>query len=566
MTDGTAWTAPPRCTATTMTRTYAASGVTAAKARGWSPGMVPPDAHAMNDDVKLTPQDLMAFLLRGLPWAVVVAAAVAAAVYVYSSGLTPSYVARSTLVASHTDPAARSFGAVLLTAPPLDAGTYRTAIMSRAVLGPAASILNVAGWDGVTNLAERLSVSTEGSASTTIIRIDGRSSDPRLAAAIADSVAQAVIVWEEARATRSLETIIDALTAQIDGIDVELTANLDANTREGLLRARGDLSIQLSSARALRNAAVGRLELLESALVPLAPVSPRPVQSGGLAAFVAIVLVYGLMLLRQALDVRVRSVEQLASLTGLQVYAEFERPKRRQRRLSREAASYLRSNLMFDLASTHPKLIVVTGPGPRHGKTSVSIALAESFATQGMKTLLMDADLRQPVIGREYGLDPSRAVSLRKAMLSDTYEPAAEVRIGRDSSMRVYPSFVPSPNPAELLGNRLQLLLDRVQDRYDVIVIDSAPLLPVADTLAILPHASALVMVVSMRLANRRAINTAMGLVSRATPPHAGLVVTEVTGRGSAHGRGYGYGYGYGGAAVLSEEGGDRATPPRRLR
>lgn len=516
----------------------------------------------MSDDVKLTPQDLVGFLLRGMPWALLVAALTAAAVFLYTRGLEPTYVARATLVASHTDPAARSFGAVLLTAPPLDAATYRTAIMSRAVLGPAAAILSVSGWSDVTNLAGRVSISTEGTTSTTIIRIDGRSSDPQLAAAIADAVAHAVITWDEARATRALETIIDALTAQIGGIDVELASELDSNTREGLVRTRGDLSIQLSSARALRNAAVGRLERLESAIVPTAPVAPRPIRSAGLAAFVAIVLVFALQLLRRVLDVRVRTVEQLATLTGLQVYAEFERPKGRQRRLARESASYLRSNLMFDLSSTHPKIIVVTGPGPRHGKSSVAIALAESFATQGMKTLLMDADLRQPVIGREYGLEPSRATSLRNALLSDTYEPAAEARFGRDGSMRVYPSFVPSPNPAELLGNRLEPLLDRIRDRYDVIVIDSAPLLPVADTLTILPHASALVMVVNLRLANRRAVTTAMGLANRVAPPHAGLVVTEVPSRDSSHGRAYGYGYGYevGATAVIDDTGG-RSTP-----
>ena len=521
----------------------------------------------MTDGSTLTPLDIVAFLRRGLLWALLAAVAAGAAVYTYSSDLEPTYVARSTLVASHTDPAARSFGAVLLTASPLDAATYRTAIMSRAVIGPAASILSVSGWEGVTNLAGRVGVSTEGTSSTTIIRIDGRSSDPQLAAAIADAVARSVILWDRDRATGALETIIEALTAQVAGIDAELESDLDPNTRDGLLRTRGDLTIQLSSARALRNAAVGRLELLESAIVPVAPVAPRPVQNAIYAALVALALTYALRLLRQVLDVRVRDVEQLAALTGLQVYAEFERPKGRQKRLSRESVSYLRSNLMFDLASTHPKVIVVTGPGPRHGKSSVAIALAESFATQGMKTLLMDADLRQPIIGREYGLDPSRAISLRNALLSDSYVSAAAVRFERDFVLRVYPSYVPSRNPAELLGNRLEPLLDRIKKRYDVIVIDTAPLLPVADTLAILPHASALVMVVSLRLANRRLVQRAIGLANRVAVPTTALVVTDLKGRDRAREGGYGYGqgYGYGGGAVRNRDGRGRSSPSERV-
>ena len=523
----------------------------------------------MNDDTNPTPREIVGFLRRGLLWALLAAAIAGAAVYTYTRGLEPTYVARATLVASHTDPAARSFGAVLLTAPPLDAGTYRTAIMSRAVMGPAASILSVSGWEGITNIGGHVGVSTEGTSATTVIRINGRSSDPQLAAAIADAVARSVILWDRARATGALETIIEALTAQIAGIDAELASDLDANTRDGLLRNRGDLTIQLSSARALRNAAVGRLELLESALVPVAPVAPRPVRSALLAALVAVALTYVVVLLRQVLDVRVRDVEQLVALTGLQLYAEFERPKGRKRRLSRESASYLRSNLMFDLASTHPKVIVVTGPGPRHGKSSVAIALAESFATQGMKTLLMDADLRQPVIGKEYGLEPSRAVSLRNALLSDTYVSAGTVRFERDTELRVYPSYVPSRNPAVILSNRLGPLLDRVKERYDVIVIDSAPLLPVADTLAIIPHASALVMVVSLRLANRRLVKSAVGLANRVAPATMALVVTDLDERSRTHDGGYGYGYGYGevsgDTAVRERDGGGRSSPVKQV-
>jgi polysaccharide biosynthesis transport protein len=109
----------------------------------------------------------------------------------------------------------------------------------------------------------------------------------------------------------------------------------------------------------------------------------------------------------------------------------------------------------------------------------------------------------------------------------------------------VYPSFASVANPAELLGNRLGPLLARVKGRYDVIVLDSAPLLPVADTLAIAPQASAVVFVVSMRDANRRHIKKALALLQRAAVPVVGIAATFVTPRNSGSGRGEGYGYGY---------------------
>ena len=519
----------------------------------------------MSETIDLTPQGVVAFLRRGLVWALLAAAIAGAAMYAFTREIDPTYLARATLMASHREPSAQSFGTALLTEPPLDAGSYRTVITSQAVLAPAAGILDAIGWEDVGNLADVVAVGTEVTGATTIIRIEARVGNPRLAAVIADVVAQAAMVWDESRATRTLETTIDALTAQIDGIDTELATPLDANTREGLLQTRSDLSIQLSSARALRNAAVGRLELLESALVPVAPIAPRPLQSAITAALVAVVIVYALQLLRQVLDLRARTIDQLAALTGLPVYAAFERPKGGQHRLSREAVSYLRTNLMFDLANTHPKMILVTGHAPRQGKSSVAITLAESLAAQGYKTLLMDADLRRPVSGKVFGLEPNRTVSLDTALVSDQYEPATEVRFGDGAVLYLYPSFVPSPNPTELLSNRLRPLLDRIQHRYDVIVLDSAPLLPVADTLAMLPHVTALVMVVNLRRANRRSVMNALNRVRRVAPPVVGLVGTDVTERSGAQRHGYGYGYGYGYGDVVHGNDTPSTAPSNRL-
>jgi polysaccharide biosynthesis transport protein len=498
----------------------------------------------MDETIELTLRDLLDFVRRGLLWALVFAVVGATLGFALSRRVEPTYLSRATLVATHLDPSARTFGTVLLTAPPLDAGTYRTAILSRAVLGPAIESLVEAN---VTQggLGGQLSVTTEGTTATTIIRVEVRSPDAARSAAIANAVAAAAIKWDEGRATRTLETIIEALHAQIAGIDAELSTPLDANTREGLLRSRGDLSIQLSSARALRNAAVGRLEPLEAAIIPTFAVAPNPMRTAIVAGLLAAILVYAVRFARQILDMRVRNVDELGSATGLPILTEFPTNRDRDRRLSREAASYLRTNLLFDLANVQPKVILVTGYGPEQGKSSVAITLAESFAMQGYKTLLMDADLRRPVTGAEYQLEPEKVASLWDALGSDVRKKVAEVRIARGAVIDVYPSFASVANPAELLGNRLGPLLARVKGRYDVIVLDSAPLLPVADTLAIAPHASAVVFVVSMRDANRRHIKKALALLQRAAVPVVGIAATFVTPRNSGSGRGEGYGYGY---------------------
>jgi capsular polysaccharide biosynthesis protein len=169
----------------------------------------------VNEPVELNLRDLLDFIRRGLVWAVVVAGIAAAGAYYWSSGIPPTYSTRATLVATHQDPGARSFGTILLTAPALDAAAYRTAISSRAVLEPAANLLVFAeGGQTVPagRLAGAVSVSTEGTSSTTIIRITARAGDPALAAAMANSVAQAAVQWDEGRATRSLDDPVAAGT------------------------------------------------------------------------------------------------------------------------------------------------------------------------------------------------------------------------------------------------------------------------------------------------------------------------------------------------------------------
>lgn len=496
----------------------------------------------MDEPIELSLRDLFDFVRRGLVWAFLAAVVGGVGAYLLTSRIEPTYRATAMLIATHAQPSIPALGNVFVTAPSLDASTYRTAILARAVIDPAIAILASDGIETGGGLGGQLRVTTSGTTLTTVIRLEVLAAYPELAARIANAVATAAIAWDEGRATRSLETMIVALQSQIEGVDAELASPLGAETRNGLLRSRADLSFQLSSARALRNAAIGHLELLEAAAPVFAPIAPRPVRNAVTGALLAAVLFYASRFLRQLLDVRIPTVDGLAAVTGLPILAEFPLSRSRERRLSREVASYLRMNLMFDLADVHPKIILVSGYGADHGKTSVAVTLAESFAAHGHKTLLMDADLRRPAIGAVYKLDPDLTVSLQDALTANIVKPATEVRGGPEAVLDVYPSFTPALNPTELLGNRLAALLKAIEGHYDVIVVDSASLLAVADTLAIAPRVSAALMVVSMREANRRSMNRVIESLRRANVPVLGLVANMVSPRGDARRAVYGDG------------------------
>jgi len=498
-------------------------------------------------DNEPTLRDLIDLLRHGLLIAIGAAVVVAAAAFLISRAVPPTFEAQATVVTSSQDPNQRSFGTTLVTAPPLDAASYRAAIAGRTVLADALRTIDGTPPSAIAveDLDKALTVRSEGTNTASLFRLQVRDGDAERARDIANAIAAAAVTWDEQRATRALEVIVESLQAQIASIDLEIAAAGDTPI-EGLTRTRADLALQLSSARALRSGAVGRLELLETAVAPRTPVSPRPIRNAALAGLLAIFLTYGLLLLRNALDTRLRGLDDLARTTKLPVLAEFPVVAGR-RRLPPEAASYLRTAIGFATTDADPKVLLVTSTGPGHGKSSVAMALAESFARQDYRVLLLDFDLRKPVLGNEYGLDPIHTPTARDAL--DNPHSAAPTRIGleRDVAFDILPSFVAAPNPTELLSNHARDLLHRLAPHYDVIVIDSAPVLPVADALTVAPHATGVVFAVSMPDADRRQVTSAIELLQRVGVRVLGTVATNLSSERRGR-QGYGYGYGYGAA------------------
>ncbi|HZW27798.1 MAG TPA: polysaccharide biosynthesis tyrosine autokinase, partial [Trueperaceae bacterium] len=340
---------------------------------------------------------------------------------------------------------------------------------------------------------------------------------------------------------------------------------------EGLRTLRAERANQLNAARALLTSAVGLLEVLEPAVPPLEPVAPRPVRNAALAFVLGTFLVYGLVLLRDALDTRFRGGEDLVRSTNLPLLAEFPRMAPGTRLLPREASSYLRTNLTFATSASHPKVLLVTSAGAAQGKTSVACSLAESFARNDYRTLVVDADLRKPMVAQVFGVEPGaarlggRTLSVRQLLEDPTLEGGpATVRLG-GGTLDVLPQFGSAPSPTELLSRGFATMLNRFKDDYDVIVVDTPPMLPVADTLTMAPHTTGVVLAVSLPDTDRRSVGAAIDLLERIGVRMLGLVATNIektTGRAGEYG--YGYGYGYGDDEGSSGTAGGGRRSPRR--
>jgi capsular exopolysaccharide synthesis family protein len=218
------------------------------------------------------------------------------------------------------------------------------------------------------------------------------------------------------------------------------------------------------------------------------PVSPRPARNLGLAALLGLLVGAGGAVLRELADTSVRSAEALQQLAGAPVLATVPQDPTAvktplvngdsHRSARSEALRMLRTNLQFVDVDRPVRVIVVTSALPSEGKSSTATNLALVFAEAGQRVLLIDADLRRPKVAEYLGVEG--AVGLTN-LLAGQAQPADVIQRW-NSGLWVLPSGFLPPNPSELLASQhMADLLHECRERFDIVVIDSPPLLPVTD-------------------------------------------------------------------------------------
>lgn len=474
--------------------------------------------------------EVVRFLMRGLVYAVPLAALLAIGTYLFSQRLEPVYEASTTLLA--VEPAS---GSATLSPPALNASAYRTVVLSDPVLSEALLELGYDMVDQATirSLRSDMDVSTESfrQGDPVLIYVTFASPSPELAAATANAVAESLVRWDRNRASANIEQRITTLEQQLGALEESITnlrlqggvANQNEIDRRISLQAQQQE--ELFYARALRNSTTGLLSVVQPAPVPLEPVAPRPLLNAALAVVFGVFLLYGILLLRNLLDTRLHNAGDIGVFTGLPVLAEF--PKSNGRHLSKEVMGYLRTNLLFGLKDDPSCVILVTSPSGAEGKSSVALSLAESFVHSGSKTLLVEADLRRPVLAREYRLSTKNSLPLEEHLKFPREEGLAQITLSSGQPLDLVPTFQPTASATELLSRGFHNAIETWQPHYEVIVVDSAPLLPVADTLTIAPFCTGTVLVVSLKTTNRRELRASVERLQRIGTRILGVVVTH---------------------------------------
>jgi receptor protein-tyrosine kinase len=303
----------------------------------------------------------------------------------------------------------------------------------------------------------------------------------------------------------------------------------------------------------------GNTPLLKATVVdpprlPSSPSSPQPVRNLGLGLVLGVLLGFGLAVLREVMDTSVKSnsdVPELADtpvLSALPFDADVPRtplitalPANAPRA---EAFRVFRTNLQFVEVDHKSKAFVVTSSVPNEGKSVTAVNVALALAQAGSRVLLVDADLRQPQVATLLGLESN--VGLTTLLIGSVGLEDAVQRHAQ-SGLDAITTGAKPPNPAELLQSHAMTdLIAQLRERYDVIVFDAPPLLPVTDAALMAAQTDGAVLVIRYGKTTKEQAGGAVERLHAVDARPLGVVLNMIPQRRGVGSSRYGYGYGYG--------------------
>ena len=185
-------------------------------------------------------------------------------------------------------------------------------------------------------------------------------------------------------------------------------------------------------------------------------------------------------------------------------------------------------------------IILVSSPGPGEGKTTTIANLAITYANLGKKTLLVDSDLRKPVLHDVFKIDKSPGLTSYLSGASNIEDILSKSNI---ENLDIIPSGVIPPNPSELLDSDLmKKFINTVKTNYDVILFDSPPLIAVTDSYVILKYVNQFILVVRSGVSERGGLERVLKTLKQTSLPLSGVVLNAMT---EEHSYGAGYYYNY---------------------
>lgn len=307
-----------------------------------------------------------------------------------------------------------------------------------------------------------------------------------------------------------------------------------------------------------------RIIPVEAAELPSAPVSPDPVRNIGLATLLGLLLGLAYAVLRGTFDRRLRSKREVEEKFKVSVVGQVPDAPVLKRELggrsqlavdaditisgqapSSEAFRKLRTNLTYMDVDNPPRVIVVSSPMPGDGKSTVASNLVAAIERSGQPVVLVDGDLRRPMVASSLGL--VEGVGLTDVLTGKITVEEALQRIPGHDNLRVLAAGSIPPNPSELLGSQaMRNLLARLSQSA-MVVIDAPPLLPVTDGAILAARTDGALIVISANKTKDHHLESALESLDQVDARTLGVIVNRIPKRAKVMGYGtYGTYGGYG--------------------
>jgi len=215
-----------------------------------------------------------------------------------------------------------------------------------------------------------------------------------------------------------------------------------------------------------------------------------------------------------------------------------------------EAYRSLRTNLTFSNPDHPPHTVVMTSALPQDGKSTSAANLCITLAQQGIRTILVDADLRRGILNNVFGMDREPGLTSVLTGKCSLAEAVSEIDLGDSGRLHFLPSGPLPPNPAELLGSkRMKTVLESMAESFELVIIDSPPLTVVTDAAVLGTNSDGVLLVARANQTERGALTYAVEQLHNVRAPILGTVLNDVDFRrdsrySSSYGK-YGYYYQY---------------------